>query len=192
MDVPVVEHLIANPHFQERHQRVIDAPPAVVWDALEGLRTSDLRLSVGLTRLAGGHLPFRPAPGEQELEDTAALDAFAPRRIVTRDQREIVLADIARYSLSSVQRPDLPAWDAATFSGFEEPGWAKVAMNFQVDVVDGGTVLSTQTRVRATSPAARLRFAAHWAMVRAGSGLVRHDLLRGIERRALTARTVRA
>lgn len=180
-----IERLLPEPHFQEHHQREIPAPPSTVWEALDGLRSTDLRLSMGLIRLASGNLPFQPAPGEEKLQETPALDAFAPRRILTRGQQEIVLVDIAQYNLASVSRPDLQVWDVPTFAQFNEPGWCKVAMNFLVSEVDSGTLLRTQTRVHATSLKARLKFTAHWAMVRAGSGLIRRDILNATHRAAL-------
>jgi hypothetical protein len=40
--------------------------------------------------------------------------------------------------------------DAREFVAFEEPGYAKAAMNFFVGFADRGTLLSTETRVMTT------------------------------------------
>jgi hypothetical protein len=45
-------------------------------------------------------------------------------------------------------------------------------------------VLSTETRVEATDRRARVLFGACWVLIRAGSGLIRRDMLRVIARRA--------
>jgi hypothetical protein len=47
-----------------------------------------------------------------------------------------------------------------------------------------GTRLSTETRITATDRRSRLRFAAYWVVIRAGSGAIRHELLRQVERGA--------
>jgi hypothetical protein len=58
-------------------------------------------------------------------------------------------------------------------------------MNFKLDADEaGGTRLSTETRVFASSPAARRRFALYWRVIYPGSALIRRMWLRAIERRA--------
>jgi hypothetical protein len=49
---------------------------------------------------------------------------------------------------------------------------------------DGGTLLSTETRVHALGPSARRRFRLYWLAIRPFSGLLRRALLRGIARYA--------
>jgi hypothetical protein len=72
----------------------------------------------------------------------------------------------------------------ADFVAFDEPGWVKVAMDLRVEPERGGTRILTETRVLATDAVARRSFGAYWLLIRAGSGLIRRDLLRGIARRA--------
>lgn len=64
-------------------------------------------------------------------------------------------------------------------------GVARAAWNFAV-VPDpgGGSVLSTETRVRADDPAARRRFRLYWLAIRPGSGLIRRLMLRAIRAEA--------
>jgi hypothetical protein len=66
------------------------------------------------------------------------------------------------------------------------PGFALAAMNFVV-TPDGanGSIVSTETRVYATSVLARRRFAAYWRVIYPGSALIRRMWLRAIEHRAL-------
>jgi hypothetical protein len=45
--------------------------------------------------------------------------------------------------------------------------------------------VSTETRVFATSPAARRRFAAYWRVIYPGSAIIRRSWLRAIRHRAL-------
>lgn len=75
---------------------------------------------------------------------------------------------------------------AAGFAGFAEPGWTKGAMSFRLDPLPGGrTLLAAETRVHATSTAARRAFAPYWLFIRVGgTGLLRLEMLRAVAHRA--------
>jgi hypothetical protein len=96
--------------------------------------------------------------------------------------REVVLGTIGRFwRASGGMRPFAPA----EFAGFSEPGWAKGAWNFLVEPgPDGGTTLSTETRVRCTDARSRRTFRRYWLLVRPFSGLIRIEMLRAIRREA--------
>jgi hypothetical protein len=71
------------------------------------------------------------------------------------------------------------------FAAFADPGYAKAGFNFRVEPgPDGGSVLTTETRVLGTDAGARRRFRAYWTLVRPGSGLIRRHWLRAIRNRA--------
>jgi hypothetical protein len=91
--------------------------------------------------------------------------------------------------------PDEPLLDVATRTGFRylanEPPHEIVigvdispevfaAMNFLID----GSLLSTETRVFASTAKARRIFAVYWFAIRLGSGFIRRMWLRAIRRRA--------
>ena len=60
-------------------------------------------------------------------------------------------------------------------------------MNFAVTPHGpNGSIVSTETRVFASSPSARRRFAAYWRVIYPGSAIIRRMWLRAIEKRALT------
>ncbi|MEV6129018.1 hypothetical protein AB0M05_19625 [Streptomyces violaceusniger] len=59
-------------------------------------------------------------------------------------------------------------------------------MNFRLTPEGDGTLLSTETRVLNTDPATRRAFALYWGFMRAGSGMIRHDLLRAIAKKVAT------
>lgn len=66
-----------------------------------------------------------------------------------------------------------------------EPGTARAVWDFRVRAVDGGQCeLSTETRVLCADEATRRRFLPYWLVVRPGSGLIRHEMLRAIRRTA--------
>jgi hypothetical protein len=166
---------------RERHGRWIKASPERVWAALTALRMSDLRCSTALMRLRGGPPAwFGPLDGL----DRPALEAFAPRQVAAREPEELLLADIGSYASMNPKRADIPRGDAQAFHDFAEPGWCKVVMNFLLVPERDGTRLGTETRVAATDPVTRRRFGLYWMMIRAGSGLIRHDILAGVARLA--------
>jgi hypothetical protein len=82
-----------------------------------------------------------------------------------------------------------PGWHgplaAADFQRPLPPGFVLAAMNFVVTADgSGGSVITTETRVFASSPSARRRFAAYWRIIYPGSALIRRMWLRAIRRRA--------
>jgi hypothetical protein len=182
---------------RERHTTTCDAPLRVVWDALHELSVDELRTARALTsarslvsRVLGrtdevaSAAPEGPNPATRT-GTRPALEAFAPRVVLEEEPREVVLADVADYAGAIVRRPDIPRGDLLAFVTFDEPGWSKVVMNFRLDPEPtGGTRISTETRVLSTDPRTRLRFRLYWLAVRAGSGLVRRDILAAVKDRA--------
>ena len=75
-----------------------------------------------------------------------------------------------------------PAW----VKGPVPPGFALGTFNVVV-TPDGpsAAIVSTETRVFASSPAARRRFAAYWRVIYPGSALIRRMWLRAVEKRAV-------
>ena len=63
-------------------------------------------------------------------------------------------------------------------------GWVRIGMDFRLTPVGRVTRLETETRVCATGPKAKRRFATYWLVIRPGSGLIRRELLRAVARRA--------
>jgi hypothetical protein len=160
---------------RERHNRWIDAEPAAVWAALVALRAEDVPVTRLLFRLRGvvGGGPDPRVP---------LVEAMPLTRLAADEPHELVLGMVGRFWGSSA--PAHPPVDLAGFAAFDEPGWAKAAMNFALVPERGGTRLTTETRVATTDERMRRLVGLYWVGVRAGSGLMRHDLLRGIDRAA--------
>ena len=57
-------------------------------------------------------------------------------------------------------------------------------MTFHTRAVSGGTVLTTETRIKATDDPARRTFGRYWRVVIPGSAAIRRAWLRAIRRRA--------
>jgi hypothetical protein len=178
-----LDDLMPDPHFRERHGRRIDAPPAAVWRALEELRLGDLALSHALmgirllpARLAGRKKAPRMVSGRL-LEE-------GPVPVLATDPDRAVLAGGVLQPWKITGGEDPPELDAAALQAFAEPGWVKVGFDFVLEPDGSATRLTTETRVTATDPGTRTRFRVYWTIIRAGSGLIRRDMLRAVARRA--------
>lgn len=170
----------------EIHRRWLPAAPESVWDAMWNLRVRDLSVTGALTRLRGGPSAWRrnPAAGHADMR---VMDAMAPKLLIAERPEEMVLTDVARYTAMRPARPEREGeWTPEDFAAYAEPGWSKVGMNFVLVAVDRGTELSTETRVVSTDAATRRSFAAYWLAVRAGSGMIRRDIIKAIAKAART------
>ena len=167
--------MVPSPHFRERHERRIAAPPAAVWEAIEELSLGDLRISRALMRVRylGRRRAVRGRLIERGPVPTLAVDP----------ERALVAGGVLQpWKLRGGATP--PALDAEQLRAFAEPGWVKVAFDFVLVPDAGGTRLSTETRVAATDARTRRIFGVYWLAIRAGSGLIRRDLLRAVARSA--------
>jgi hypothetical protein len=169
--------------FHEVHSLVITAPPARVYQAMQRVRADEIFLFRALTwiRRGGRSLPkgILNAGSREPLLEVATKGGF------------IRLADSPPYELvigTAVMRPegDHRPLTPELFQRELPPGFALAAMNFLVrELGPGRSLLVTETRVYASSPAAQRRFAAYWRVIYPGSALIRRMWLRAIRRRAL-------
>jgi hypothetical protein len=67
---------------------------------------------------------------------------------------------------------------------FARPGFVLMTTSFELEPLGDGTRLSTETRVQPTDDAAARAFRPYWWAIRAGSGLIRRDVLRATRRLA--------
>jgi hypothetical protein len=168
--------------FREHHSTVVAAPPAQVFAAIKRVRADEIRLFRTLTwlRRGGRRLPesILNAGDSTPIIDVATRTGFV--RLVEDAPRELVIGTVV------VSPPG--ARGQATREVFQKPmppGFALAAMNFLVAPDGaGGSRVSTETRVFATSAAARRRFAMYWRAIYPGSALIRRMWLRAIDRRA--------
>ena len=178
-----LDELLPAPHFRERHERRIAAPPAAVWQAVQELRLGDLALSRAL--MAVRLLPARLA-GRKEasrMVDGRLLEEGPVPVLATEPNRAVVAGGVMQpWKLTGGEEP--PALDAAALQAFAEPGWVKTGFDLVIEPNGTGTRLTTETRVTATDPGTRARFGLYWLFIRAGSGLIRRDMLRAVALRA--------
>jgi len=171
--------------FGEYHSIEIAVPPARAYEAMRAVTADEILLFRTLTwiRRGGRQLPesILNAGKDRPLIDVATRSGFLT--LAEDARREIVIGTV-------VKRPagTKVALNADVFRKPLPPGYAIAAMNFRVAPNgSGGSTVSTETRVFASSDEARRSFARYWRVIYPGSALIRRMWLRAIKRRA-TAR----
>jgi len=157
--------------FRIRHERVIAAPRARVWQAARAItiRTlPEVRMLLWIrevfSRLSG--LPLEQFPIVTEQSGTEVLRAICGRLWAWRGNIEDV----------TVQ--EIPA--------FERDGFAKSYWNFHLaDAGHGQVRLTSETRVRLYGQSAQRKFRLYWFFVAPFAAWIRKRILRAIERDAL-------
>jgi hypothetical protein len=168
--------------FVERHRTRVAAPPDRAIAAARALTMRDVPLFLLL--MAIRDLPQLFVPGGRRVSlDEPVRDQFveAGFAVLTDGEDELVMGGVGRFwRLDGGVRPVT----AAEFTAFDEPGYAKVALNTTVEPLGDGTLLRTQTRIHCTDEAARRAFGRYWRLVGPGSDVIRRALLRAARRRA--------
>ena len=163
----LIDDVLPRYHVQTSQSIHIAAPPQRVFAAIRETTLGETPLAFLLFRLRGIRAS-RAGALLDELPEGFAVLAEEP-------DEELVVGAVgqpwrARGGMREVD----------DFQAFDEPGYAKMALNFRVEL---GT-LTTETRVLVTDPLSRRKFARYWLGVRFGSELVRRSWLRAIKRRA--------
>ncbi|HEV2775511.1 MAG TPA: hypothetical protein VGV90_07970 [Solirubrobacteraceae bacterium] len=176
-----LDDILPAPQFSERHELRIAAPPAAVWAALLEIRLADGQISRTLMGIR--LLPGRLAGHESRMASARLLEE-GPVPVLDSDPGRSVVAGgvLQPWKLTGGDAP--PALDAAQLRAFARPGWVKAGMDFVLEPDRAGTRVCTETRVTATDARTRAKFGLYWLLIRAGSGLIRRDLLRALARRA--------
>jgi len=173
--------------FGEHHSIKIAASPERVFDAVKGIRASEITFFRTLTwiRRGGRKLPesILNAGDTTPLLDVATKSGFI--YLANDAPRELVVGTIV-IAPHGARRPLTPQ----TFTAPLPPGYALAAMNFLVKPEGpNASIVSTETRVFANSPQSRKRFARYWRLIYPGSALIRRMWLRAIRKRATTRST---
>ncbi len=171
--------------FCEVHTTRVHASPARVDAALRAVTARDIRLFRTLMAIrALGH--YR---GPQDAPDRPILSsATSPGGgflwLADQPGTELVAGTVGQFwGLRGGSRP--PVTTPNQFLAFADPGWAKAGLSFRIEDEGGGwTRLTTETRVDATDPKARRRFAAYWRIIYPGSSLIRYMWLAAVKERA--------
>jgi hypothetical protein len=158
----------------EVHRRKTAASPPALWDAIHDLRASELKAM----RVLMGLRTLGRRSGEGDLTVLEGFRRMGFRKVAEEPGQELVVAGIGRFWTPSGGLRKVT--NKEQFLSFEEPGYAKVAFNFRLQ----GGGISTETRIAGTDARARRRFGLYWLAIRPGSGLIRREWLRALDRRA--------
>jgi hypothetical protein len=183
----LLDAFVPHPDAVERHEILVRATPAAVWSALELADVGDpLARALLALRILPAAVQGDPAARRRlatlrhEALTLPALTrggGFAP---LARTADAVVFGLTGRFwtGAGGIVPTDPAAWPAGP-----PPGMAQAAWSFELCPQGAGaTRLATETRVRCADAATRRAFARYWRVVRPGSGLLRHLLLRRIRR----------
>jgi hypothetical protein len=162
----------------EVHSRKTAASPSALWGAVHGLRADELtamRILMGIRTLGR-----RAGNADQTVLEGFKRMGF--QEVAQEPERELVVVGIGQFWKPSGGLRKVASKEE--FLRFQDPGYAKVAFNFRIQNGE----LSTETRIAGTDAQARRRFGLYWLLVRPGSGLIRREWLRALDRRASAAR----
>jgi hypothetical protein len=176
--MPAFEH-------NEVHDLWLDASPPEVCRALADLTGREIRLLLPLMALRKlpALLAGRATRGDRDLPVLEGLERAGFIRLAEEPGREIVFGVVGRFWKLIGNAPLDTVRDREGFTSFEEPGYAKAAMNFLAHAEGRGTRLITETRITTTDDVAARKFRRYWRVVRPGSGLIRRSWLAAVRRR---------
>lgn len=179
-----LDGLLPLPAYSISAAQMIAAPPSTVWQELVGLPMSALTVGFSLTLLR--HLPAVLAGRERRVRGSDTFLAATPIPVIYEDRpRQLISGGVSQaWKVIGGQKP--PTLDVVGLRDWAEPGWITVVMAF--DLVDlpqeGGTRLSTETRIGVTDPETARVFAPYWWAIKASSALIRREVLAQVKRRA--------
>lgn len=171
--------------FSETYSIPVHAPAARVYDAVFAVSADEIpfyRTLVWLRRgmTTGGRESVLNPPDGVPLITVARRTSFV--KLAETPDREFVMGTVVLAPPGVRLALGL---DPDSFRSLDQEGFAKAAMSFTVEPIDRGwTLLRTETRVFATDPDSRDRFARYWRVIAPGSALIRQMWLRAIKVRA--------
>jgi hypothetical protein len=172
--------------FGEVHSVRLCAPPERALEKIKLVNLGEMpfvRLLFAVRSIPAYVGRKRGLPSEKAVPLYEQMLNFGFVLLAEEPGRELVFGGIGQmFKASGGLTPVLR--NADDFVAFGDPGYAKVAMNFSADRVDGSTELRTETRVLATDAVSRRRFSRYWWLIRPGSALVRRSWLGAAKQRA--------
>jgi hypothetical protein len=163
---------------RERHEIWVPAAQQDAYAAVTAVSAPEVRLLRPLMRLRTfGRRWARARPPDAPVLDQMLAIGFT--QLGERPDEEIVVGAIGRFWSPTGNRPR----SADDFEAFDEPGYAKAAMNFTVRREGEGCRITTETRIVGTDAEATRKFRLYWLAIRPGSGAIRRSWLKAIRRR---------
>jgi hypothetical protein len=187
----LLEEALPGYDVNEVHSLELPAPPDATWEAVMAVKPLEVRLLPPL--LAVRALPaLLTRRNWVDLRPRASLiEGFLGAGFLElgrRSGQELALGAIGRFWSLTANRP-IAIGSPEEFRDFDEPGYAKAAMDFTLEPAGSGTLVRTETRIAGTDPEATRLFRCYWRVISPGSALIRISLLNAIRRRAVSAVT---
>ncbi len=176
----LLDDILPEYQFHERHAQRIHASPAKVMQAVRESRFRDLRSIGTLMKIRAAAL--RTRDDGSSLQNRQVLEAFSASGYASGGtEHEVVMCGGAD---ARAKRP-LQFRTLAECADYREPGALKVAFDFKAeDSGDGWCTVTTETRVVALDDATRRGMGRYWRLIVPGSGLLRLQWLDSIRKRA--------
>jgi hypothetical protein len=182
----LIHQTLPHYHINEIHSIEIRATPERVYEALKQYRMGSsplFRFLFSLRRLGG--LPTlllrrQPLTRNWNFEEPSILNLKPFVVVAEAPDEEVVLGLIGKFWQPAPPQVNLK--DGEEFLRFDDPQYAKAAMNFLLESRDSITILTTETRVHIPDPTARLLFRFYWTLIGFFSGWIRVDMLKRIKR----------
>ena len=176
----LLDDIMPEYQFSERHSARIHAPPEQVMQAVRESTFGDMKSLVTLLKIRGAVLRIHDTGGF--LQDKRVLDAFSASGYLSGgSEHEIVMCGGANVRA----KRRLEARTLQEFADDREQGGVKIAYDFNVEDAGGGwSTISAETRVVALDDFTRRGMGRYWRLIVPGSGLLRLQWLEGIKKRA--------
>jgi len=186
--MPLIHQTLPHYHVNEIHSIEIHASRERVYESLKQYRMGSsplFRFLFSLRRLGG--LPTRllrrqPLTHSWNFEEPSVLNLKPFVIVAEAPNEEVVLGLIGKFWQPAPPQVNLK--DGEEFLRFDDPAYAKAAMNFRLESQEGVTRLTTETRVHIPDPSSRLLFRFYWMLIGFFSGWIRMDMLKRIKRMA--------
>ena len=180
---PLLDAFLPASHFRDAQSVRMHAPPWAVFGAIRAVTASEVQGFVPFAIAL--HAPsFQLSPRERALMRLPILEAMREEDFIVlgeRPGREIVVGAIGQFWADRYVR----LRSANAFTTFRDPRFARVAINVLIrDDGNGGSLVSTETRVLCPDPQARRKFGDYWRLWTPGGSVVRTQWLNAVRRRA--------
>jgi len=183
-----IDSIMPRYHFHERHTTRVSAAPVTVDSAIRAVTAPEIRLYNLLTWIRrfgrSGPPSLLNPPRDMPMLSVAARTGF--QILSDNPGEEIVLGVMlpishgARKEIETSRRSRRRLPFVAS-----KDGYASATLNFRITPgTDGGSIVSTETRVFAPDDATRRSFARYWRVIYPGSALIRREWLSAIRRRS--------
>ncbi len=155
--------------FVEHHEKIVPGRVDKVYSIVKNIDFSESFLIKLLMCLRG-----------YRIHSNQVLHGQTFMVLSEKSSQEVVLGLIARpWKLKG----DILKIDSRDFVNFKIPGYAKMAWNFTFSPLQGNTLIATETRIKCTDKASKMKFSIYWFFIRPFSGLIRLEMLRLIHKK---------